>query len=420
MLKIIYSKNGGSASANTVAMVSAALILAAALIILAANIFSPKAAAYVDYGSEVSKVSTRSENINDFIAEQRAVLHPFDMITYAGSNPDGSFEIAVELAPFVCITDGNSVKNVRALKGETVQELLSRECIRLGDRDSCTPAAADTINGDCNIEITRAFPVMIEADGMPRQVLASGMSVGELLICEHVSLGGYDELNCDVDEPVFEGMTISISRVRYETRQKSEFIPYETVHRDSPLLKIGTSETVQEGVDGSMTVTIKDRYVDGVFVSSELVSTEKTDPVNEIIEDGTALNVPVSKREGNYTLKDGVPTEYVYVLGGKVTAYTSDSGADGTFSGRPLVIGSIGVDPDVIPFGSEVYIASKDGTHVYGYAVASDTGYIKGTGIIADVYMGSTEEHYDDACWWGAQDAYVYVLTVGDNSVSWR
>ena len=32
------------------------------------------------------------------------------------------------------------------------------------------------------------------------------------------------------------------------------------------------------------------------------------------------------------------------------------------------------VDPDVIPYGTKLYITSTDGKFVYGYAVATDTG----------------------------------------------
>ena len=78
------------------------------------------------------------------------------------------------------------------------------------------------------------------------------------------------------------------------------------------------------------------------------------------------------------------------------------------------------VDPEIIPFGSELYSVSKDGSHVYGYAVASDTGDLTEAGVLVDCFMGITETNYDDACRWGARFCDVYVLSVGDNSVSWR
>ena len=64
-----------------------------------------------------------------------------------------------------------------------------------------------------------------------------------------------------------------------------------------------------------------------------------------------------------------------------------------------------------------IYICSKDGKRVYGYAIAADAGDL--TEVVADVFMGVTSEHYKDACQWGAQFCDVYVITKGDNSVSW-
>ena len=208
---------------------------------------------------------------------------------------------------------------------------------------------------------------------------------------------------------------VFIARVVFSTRTKTQTIPFDTVDIDSPLLKIGDTEVQTEGVDGTATVTITDRYEDGILVSSTGGETVVVEPVNKVIAHGTAIGTPYSKREGDYKLENGIPTEYAYVLNGKVTAYYAPEGS-GTYSGRPLVIGSVGVDPDVIPYGSELYIVSEDGSHVYGYAVASDTGYIKGTGIVCDAYMGTT---YEDCLWWQAQYCNVYVLSVGDNSVFW-
>ena len=40
----------------------------------------------------------------------------------------------------------------------------------------------------------------------------------------------------------------------------------------------------------------------------------------------------------------------------------------------PPVRGAIAVDPSVIPLGSELFIIASDGSVVYGYATAEDTG----------------------------------------------
>ncbi|MCR4780147.1 MAG: G5 domain-containing protein [Ruminiclostridium sp.] len=275
---------------------------------------------------------------------------------------------------------------------------------------SSTKSYADT-------DDVSGMTVHISADGRSFTVQTGETTVGELLAREDIVLDTDDEINVPLTARVCENMTVSVSRVEYRTREKTTFIPHETEYTETPLLKIGDSEVRTEGVDGSVTITIEDKYVNGAKTSCRVTDTKMTDPVTEVIAEGTALQTPYSKREGNYRLENGIPTEYAYKLSGKVTSYTAPEGS-GTYSGRPLVIGSVGVDPNVIPFGSEVYIVTQDGSKVYGYAIASDTGDI--TDIIADAYMGVTSEHWDDAMNWCAQFCDVYVLTVGDNSVSWR
>ena len=56
----------------------------------------------------------------------------------------------------------------------------------------------------------------------------------------------------------------------------------------------------------------------------------------------------------------------------KATGYYSKTGKGS--SGLGLGYGTVAVDPDVIPYGTKLYITSTDGKFVYGYAVATDTG----------------------------------------------
>lgn len=241
-------------------------------------------------------------------------------------------------------------------------------------------------------------------------------TVADLLERDGVILSGNDIVNYPLDEILTVGMKVEVTRIDYTFTTTLEPIPFETEYEDTTLLAIGDEQVKVEGVEGVIEKTITTKFVNGKAVSSYVSDTKTTAPVNEVILKGTALSEPYCKTEGNFKLENGVPTEYAYVVTGKVTAYTAREGC-GTYSGRPLVIGSIAVNPDIIPFGSEVYIASLDGKRVYGYAIASDTGDL--TEVVADVFMGVTSEHYKDACQWGAQFCNVYVLTVGDNSVSW-
>lgn len=97
-----------------------------------------------------------------------------------------------------------------------------------------------------------------------------------------------------------------------------------------------------------------------------------------------------------------------YELICSTTAYTSEAGSM-TASGKTVVrnpkgISTVSVDPNVIPFGTYLYIEG------YGYAVAADSGNaIKGN--VIDVYFDSSSECDD----WGRRTAKVTVFGESDN-----
>lgn len=103
--------------------------------------------------------------------------------------------------------------------------------------------------------------------------------------------------------------------------------------------------------------------------------------------------------------ENGIPTEYSAVLTGNACAYTA--APDALMStGKAVFQGYVAVDPDIIPYGSELYIVAEDG-EVYGYAIAADTGSSVRKGhIIVDLFMNE----YDDCIQWGNKPVYVYVL----------
>ena len=65
------------------------------------------------------------------------------------------------------------------------------------------------------------------------------------------------------------------------------------------------------------------------------------------------------------------------------------------------------VDPNVIPYGSLLYITSTDGRFVYGYAVATYTGsaMVEGHALV-DLFYDTFDEAYLSA----VQSVNVYIL----------
>ncbi|MDR3591241.1 MAG: 3D domain-containing protein [Negativicutes bacterium] len=114
-------------------------------------------------------------------------------------------------------------------------------------------------------------------------------------------------------------------------------------------------------------------------------------------------NAPPPKKPTNRPPpKDSGVPHYLYALPMLVTAYTRyDEGCtDYTYRGTYLCRGLCAVDPNVIPFGTRLYVPG------YGEAVADDIGgAIQGNHI--DLAMDSLDEAYD----WGSRSVTVYVLS---------
>ena len=66
------------------------------------------------------------------------------------------------------------------------------------------------------------------------------------------------------------------------------------------------------------------------------------------------------------------------------------------------------VNPNIIPYGTLLYITSDDGRFVYGYAYAADTGTAMMTGhAFIDLYY----ETYDESCKNAVIPVTVYVIS---------
>ena len=91
----------------------------------------------------------------------------------------------------------------------------------------------------------------------------------------------------------------------------------------------------------------------------------------------------------------------------RATAYTkTDAGCnDITATGTQVRVGTVAVDPTVIPYGTRMFIVTNDGSYVYGIGTAEDCG-----GAIVDNELDLYFDTEDD-CWaFGVKSCTVYFL----------
>ncbi len=302
------------------------------------------------------------------------------------------------------VTDSNGAKQVILTSATDPAKVMSLSGIQSEEGDQVYYTAFSGNLATLNIE--RAFSVNIQADGQTYPVKMVYGTVADALQRAGITLEGDDYTEPALDRLVTAGTQIVVHRVDYQDRVETQAIPYDTeyVYTSLYFRNTGRTTTVQHGAEGQQTVTTRDRYVDGELENSIVVdSTTTVQPTNHVIKTYGA-GAPVSPLTG----PDGTtnaPASYSKVLTGKATGYYSKTGKGS--SGLGLGYGTVAVDPDVIPYGTKLYITSTDGKFVYGYAVATDTGVAVQKGqILVDLFY----ETYAESVINGAIQVNVYVV----------
>ncbi len=285
------------------------------------------------------------------------------------------------------------------------------------DTNTALAAAREVSENEIRIAEWRSIVVKLRGKELKKDVPAG--TVSDALAYLDIKLEKNDELKVDKDEELKDGMEIVINDVVYKEVTTKETVDYKTINKDTSTLYVGESSVDTYGVEGERTIVKKEKYVNGEKVSEEEISNKVTKkPVDEVILNGTTERPAITMDtnygtievdEGLNTITDtnGNTLNYTDVITGSSTAYTAEAGAICS-TGRLARYGVVAVDPNMIPYGSILYIVSDDG-FVYGYAVAGDTGgfIYNGTNTIVDLYFPTLDECVN----YGRRGINVYVLS---------
>ncbi len=218
------------------------------------------------------------------------------------------------------------------------------------------------------------------------------MTVGALLDRLHIELGEDNALSHSASEMISDGMTLSVSVVTTEIYTEETEIPFETVYKDSQVIKKGTISLAENGKSGIKSVTKKVTMVNGAVTLSQVVSEEIiSEPVDAVYYKGVG---------GTIKSNDGTVYNYSYYIDVVATAYhTGGITSTGHVANEEVVA----VDPKVIPYGTKMFITGNWGE--IGYRSAEDCGNFKGKRI--DVCMEGTRA---ELLQFGRRNMRVYIL----------
>lgn len=267
--------------------------------------------------------------------------------------------------------------------------------------------------GVSEITVQRGQRITIELFGEILQVVSYNETVGQLLERLALDLGENAHISIPTNAITTEGMLIEILGPGIGTDTYTQEIPFETVYQNTNYLPKGKEVILTKGVNGTLLCTDELSLVNGIEQSRVRVSEEVTlAPVTQIVAVGTGNGKPKS---GAPLIGDGV----IITPQGKVlnfdsvgvfeaTAYMTmpPYTYDTTATGTKVHVGTIAVDPKVIPYGTKMYIVSVDGTIVYGEGTAEDCGpAIKNDRI--DVFYHT----FSECSKFARRDCYVYFLS---------
>lgn len=407
---LIRSRIADEGSAVRSALLKQGVALALMILVTVGSVGTVMAATHVatvTCDGAASRVEMTSSETDQILLKAGVKAGPDDLISRS-DKPDhsGDVVISVRTAKKVTVEADGTSKTVTAHYGDTVGGVLKQAGVSLDADDLVTPAENDTVETGTDIQVTRMVRITIAADGCKVAATVKEGSVSDAVRQAGVQLGSDDTLSVAPDETVNPGMEISVSRVAYKEVTETRSIPYKTVTQKDSALAAGKTQIKTEGKDGSETVVVRQKLVDGKVTETQDVSTTVvTQPVDQIKLVGTKRSAVASVgSDGTLVDQNGNTVRYKKVLTGRCSCYT---GGGWTSTGAKAAFGRVAVNPSIIPYGTKLYICSPNGKLVYGYAVAADTGgaAMRGT-IIADLYYDS----YSQCMKIGTRTMNVYVL----------
>ncbi|MGN1132612.1 MAG: G5 domain-containing protein, partial [Ruminococcus sp.] len=343
-------------------------------------------------GTDKETLTTSDINTDNILDKASIQLDSEDEVIRTDNN--GVISLTI-LRAFPVTIDNKGEKTSVSMTRGTVKDALDKAGITLAEDEKVTPSLNSEVSEGTEIKISNSVSVDITLMGETASYEVPAGTVEDALASVGAVCDKNDKLNVGLNDKVYEDMDITLVKVTVKNETETQVVDYKTTVKKDSTMEKGTSEITRYGVEGSKTVTNRNTYEDGVLVSTKVVSSEVTKkPVNQIKVVGTKTTasdtfVGSSGGAGTFVDNSGNTVSYKKIITGSGTAYTAKAGSL-TATGAKASVGGVAVNPSIIPYGSKMYITASDGSYVYGYATAVDTGgaLMDGSAIV-DLFMDS-------------------------------
>ena len=350
----------------------------------------------------------------------------------------------------VTIVDGDRVSDITTFTSDA-DTLLEQAGIKYTSKDEIVVENLGMMRS--RIVVKRAFSVKVVNGTNTYNVgVAKDSTVEEAIEFAHIKLGEHDIVNHPLDTVVTADMVIEVASITYQDEVKTEIISPGAENKPSADLYIGETKKLA-GVPGSKEVAYRHKLVNGVVAETKAMSENilraavkeinlvgtKDKAAEEAAKAAAAQpdpNVPVNTDSGyagvefpgSHTNEQGAvmysqinkvselqpeydfeldensrPINYSKKVVGRATAYYEDGP---TATGYQCQSGFVAVNPKQFPYGTKLYIVASDGSVLYGYASAEDTGAFVNWGTAIDLFFNTNSEVYN----FGVREVEIYVL----------
>lgn len=314
----------------------------------------------------------------------------------------------------VNIFDGEQTYTIRTLTNNVTAVLSGVEL----KSDSYNIEKTSVSGRTTSVEIAYTYHVYITCNDKTVTVETSDCTVAEALSVAGYTVDEFDFVEPSADTLINDTVYIDYTNIDYVDGTYEEAIPYKTETVYSSEVEKGKT-SVEKGSDGVKLVSYTEKFVNGVSEGKTVTDTAvKVEAVNAKKIVGTKVVKKTVKTSADVKSisvlspssaieldSKGNPVNYKSKMTVRATAYTYTGNKCATgVSPKP---GYIAVNPKVIPYGTKMYIKSADGSVIYGYAVAADTGgFIKKHPTGVDLFMTS-----ESACTsFGVRNMEIYIL----------
>lgn len=366
--------------------------------------------AIISVDGQELKFTIVNSDVDDVLEMAGVNVGKNDKVT--SSDKNGVLSITVTRA-FSVVLNNNGTKTTYQFVDGTVADVLKKANVKLSEKIEVDPDKDTVLKENMVITVSNFKTISLTDNGKTKEAKVPQGTVENALSYLKIKLGKDDIVSVDLKDDVTDNMKIEVTRVTYKDVKTKEAVDFETITEESDELDPGEEKTVTKGVKGEKTITTRETLYNGKVVDREITEEKVTKkPVDEKILVGAENDEAevVSAKSGstkNGVLYDesGNEVSYSRVLTGSGTAYYAPQGSL-TATGTEVYVGGVAVNPDIIPYGTKMYIESVDG-FVYGYATAIDTGgaLMDGSAIV-DVFYFT----YDECEEFGRRDVNVYIL----------